>query len=179
MADDEKKDKKDKKGKKDKKDKGDKEGGGHGGKLKILGIVVVSLAIGYFMFGRGGAAADPTTTTTIPLSEEAEGAIVTAGTLTVNLADETPRYAKVGVALVLVEGSDPLAVEAKLPLVLDAVLSEVSGMTADALLSASGFEALRVSIGAAAAAIYNETSEDDATEVRVVKRVVLTELLVQ
>lgn len=157
-----------------------KEKGGMGGKLKIVGIIVATLAVGYFLFGRGGgAAAELAPTTTIPLVEEAEGAIVDAGNLTVNLADETPRYAKVGVALVLVEGSDPLAVESKLPLVLDAVLSEVSRMTADELLAESGFEALRVAIGRAAIDIYNEPAEDDIPEVRVVKRVVLTELLVQ
>lgn len=167
MADDDKK-----------KDKGD-EKGGMGGKLKIVGIIVATLAVGYFLFGRGGAAAEAVPTTTIPLSEEAEGAVVTAGTLTVNLADETPRYAKVGVALVLVEGTDPLPIEGKLPLVLDAVLTQVSGMTAEDLLSTEGFESLREGIGEAAAAIYNETPEDGSAEVRVVKRVVLTELLVQ
>lgn len=165
MADDEKKDKDDK--------------GGLGGKLKLVGIVVVTLAVGYFMFGRGGAAAEAAVTTTIPLTEETEGSIIQAGTLTVNLADEQARYAKVGVALVLVEGADALAVEAKLPLVLDAVLSEVRAMTADELLSSDGFDRVRSAIGDAAIGIYNEPSEDGLPEVRVVKRVVLTELLVQ
>jgi flagellar basal body-associated protein FliL len=169
MADDEKTDSKD-----------GKEKGGMAGKLKLVGVIVATLGVAYFLFGRGGASAEtPVTTTTIPLSEEAEGAIVTAGTLTVNLADETPRYAKVGVALVLVEGSDPLQVESKLPLILDAVLSHVSNMTAEQLLSPSGFETLRQTLTTAAAEIYNETPDDGSPEIRVVKRVVLTELLVQ
>ena len=159
-------------------DKNDDKKGGLG-KLKIVGIVVVTLAVGYFMFGRGGAAAEAAATTTIPLAEETDGLIVQAGTLTVNLAHETPRYAKVGVALVLVDGADPLAVEAKLPLMLDAVLSQVSGMLADDLLSSSGFDTLRTELGAAAVDIFNEVPEDGTPEVRVVKRVVLTELLVQ
>ncbi len=162
----------------EKKEKGDKEKGG-GGKIKIIGIIVATLAVGYFLFGRGGAAEAGPPPTTIPLSEEPEGAIVTAGTLTVNLADESPRYAKVGVALVLVEGADPLLVEGQLPLILDAVLSEVSAMSADELLSSSGFDTLRNSIGDAAVNIYNDVPEDGTPEVRVVKRVVLTELLVQ
>ncbi len=170
MADDDKKDD-------NKKDTGDKKGGG--GKIKIVGIVVVTLAVGYFLFGRGGTAEAETPPTTIPLNEEAEGAIVTAGTLTVNLADESPRYAKIGVALVLVEGADPLLVEGQVPLILDAVLSQVSSMTADELLSHSGFDTLRNAIGDAAIEIYNEVPEDGSPEIRVVKRVVLTELLVQ
>lgn len=150
--------------------------GGLGGKLKIVGAVVISLAAGYFFFGRGGASAETAvTTTTIPLTEESEGAVAEVGTLTVNLADESPRFARVGVALVLVEGTDPLLVEGKFPLVLDAVLSEVGQFTAAELLSENGFDELRSRIGVHAVEIYNDEDEGE----RVVKRIVLTELLVQ
>ena len=50
---------------------------------------------------------------------------------------------------------------------------------ADDLLSSQGFDTLRDKIGAAAVEIYNEVPEDGTPEVRMVKRVVLTELLVQ
>ena len=187
-----KKAKKAKKAKKEKKAKKAKEGEEgeegakkkkKGGKKKILILLVVGVG-GYMMFGRSsGASADESPP--IPLSEEAEGAVVEVGTLTVNLADEAPRYVKVGVALVLVEGADPLSVAGKFPLVLDAVLTEISSMTAVELLSDTGFEEAKRRIGDQAIGIYNEEAvydEETGTEtggVRTVKRIVLTELLVQ
>ena len=86
--------------KKAKKDNKGEEGGE--GKKKILILLVVGVG-GYMMFGRSSGALVDAGLDPIPLSEEVEGAVVEVGTLTVNLADEAPRYVKVGVALVLVE----------------------------------------------------------------------------
>ncbi len=151
-----------------------------GGKLKfiIVGLLLV-VGLGYFFFGRGGSAEAAAPTTTIPLSSEEEGLIITATSLTVNLANETPRFAKVGVAIVLVEGQDPVLAELKLPLVHDAILTEVSSMTAEQILSAEGFDMLRNRIGDRVRDIYNTPATEDEPEERVAKRVVLTELLVQ
>jgi flagellar basal body-associated protein FliL len=73
-----------------------------GRKKKILILLVVGVG-GYMMFGRSSGALVDAGLDPIPLSEEVGGAVVEVGTLTVNLADEAPRYVKVGVALVLVE----------------------------------------------------------------------------
>jgi len=149
-----------------------------GGKFnpKMIAIVVVVLGgAGYYFMGGGGT--EPVdasvTTTTIPLDEEADGPILSAGTLTVNLAGEGTRFGRVSFSLVLVEGVDPLTIEPKLPLVLDAALTELAAFSASDLLGASGQEQLRTVLSDRAREILNDEDE------RVVKRIVLTDLLVQ
>jgi len=151
---------------------------------KVIGIVVVVLgAAGYFFLGPGGDAAAEVsvTTTTISLEEEADGAILPVGTLTVNLAGQGTRFGRVAFALVLVEGVDPLIIEPKLPLVLDAALAELAGFTAEELLEGSGQEKLRAVLSERARDLLNTDQDDEANVVaeRIVKRVVLTDLLVQ
>lgn len=145
--------------------------------LKTILIVVLVLGgAGYFFLGSGGGApadAASTTTTTLPLEELDDGVILNAGTLTVNLADPGSRFARVAFSLVLVDGVDPLAVEMKLPLVLDAALSELADFTADQLKASAGQEELRSILSERAREILNSEEE------RVVKRVILTDLLVQ
>ena len=150
------------------------------GKLnpKTLAIVAVVIgAAGYYFLGSGGG--DPVAagvpTTTIPLEEEADGAILSAGTLTVNLSGEGTRFGRVAFSLVLVEGVDPLTVEGKLPLILDAALIELANFTADDLLDASGQDDLRRALSESAREILNDEEEQE----RIVKRVILTDLLVQ
>ncbi len=150
-----------------------------GKKLDIKTIAIIVLVLGgagyFFLGGGGGAPADAaaTTTTTIPLAEEEDGAILSAGTLTVNLADAGSRFARVSFSLVLVELVDPLTVEPHLPLVLDAALSELADFTADELRTSAGQEKLRNILSDRAIEILNSEEE------RVVKRVILTDLLVQ
>ncbi len=164
----------DKKSKKKDDDKGEDSGGD---KKKLVIVAVVVLAISYFMFGRGGGGAEgaTTTTTTIPISEEAEGAVLDVGSLTVNLPGEPVHFARVSVAVVLVEGTDPLVVEGKFPLLLDATLTEMAKTDADTLRTVEGQDALRKALSEKAREIYNDEEEG----VRLVKRVVLTELLIQ
>lgn len=141
--------------------------------LAIVGVVVAAAAY-FFLFSGGGEVAEAgVTTTTISLAEEEDGAIIASGTLTVNLADPGVRFGRVSFALVLVLGVDPLTVEPKLPLILDAALSELAGFSADDLLGLDGQERLRSVLSDRAREILN--SEDE----RIVKRVVLTDLLVQ
>lgn len=157
----------------------DTDGEKSGRKIDLKTIVLVVLVLGgvyYFFLGGGGGEADAsvsTTTTTIPLDELDDGAILSAGTLTVNLADEGSRFARVAFSLVLVEGVDPLTVEGRLPLVLDAALSELAGFTADGLRSGEGQERLRTILSERAIELLNDDEE------RLVKRVILTDLLVQ
>lgn len=59
-----------------------------------------------------------------------EGDVVPLPELVVNLADtDQIRYARVGVAVVLERGVDPLRIEPKLPLVSDIVIDVISEMT--------------------------------------------------
>ena len=155
--------------------KDNKESGGKFNPKMIAIVVVVLGGAGYYFLGGGGTepvdASVPTTT--IPLAEEVDGAILSAGTLTVNLTGEGTRFGRVSFSLVLVEGVDPLTIEPKLPLVLDAALTELASFSASDLLGASGQEQLRSVLSDRVRQILNVEDE------RVVKRIVLTDLLVQ
>ena len=141
-----------------------------------VGGLVVAAAAYFFVFSGGSADAEAMApTTTIALSEEAEGAILPVGALTVNLTDETPHFARVAFSVVLVEGTDPLVVEAKFPLMLDAALRELADFTSVELRTLAGQERLREALSEQAAALLNDEEEG----VRLVTRVVLTDLLVQ
>ncbi|NOX30076.1 MAG: flagellar basal body-associated FliL family protein [Actinobacteria bacterium] len=160
------------KGKDKDKDSADDSDGDDGAKKKKLMIVggVVAAAAGYF----GGEPAEAMApTTTIPLEEEADGAILAVGALTVNLVDDQPRFGRIAFSVLLVEGTDPLLIEPRLPLLLDAALSELALFEASELRTLAGQERLRDQLTERAIEILN--SEDE----RVVKRVLLTDLLVQ
>ena len=157
-------------------DEKEKEEGGKGGlmgKLKFVIVGVVALGAGYFLFGGGGGETSAAPTTTIALADLADGAILPVGSLTVNLTDEQPHFGRVAFSVVLVEGTDPTTIEPKLPLLLDAALNRLSNYTAAELRTSAGQERLRSELTADAIELLN----DEMT--RVVKRVVLTDLLVQ
>ena len=141
--------------------------------MMIIGGVVVAAA-GYFFFGGGGGeAAEAGPPTTLALEEEADGLILPVGSLTVNLADETPHFARVSFSVVLIEMADPTFVEPKMALLLDAALREMATFSAEELRSVQGQELLRSKLSDQAIALLNT---EDA---RYVKRVILTDLLVQ
>jgi flagellar basal body-associated protein FliL len=139
--------------------------------MMIIGGVVVAAA-GFFG-GGGGEAAEAGPPTTLALEEEADGLILPVGSLTVNLADETPHFARVSFSVVLIEMADPTFVEPKMALLLDAALREMATFSAEELRSVQGQELLRSKLSAQAIALLNT---EDA---RYVKRVILTDLLVQ
>jgi len=99
-----------------------------------------------------------------------DGAIVTIEPLTTTTGEDTMRHARVGIAVVLVEGQPPTVLDERIPLLKDALLREVAAMTADQLRSVAGSEELRTRLSADAQEIWSE---------EVVRRVVLTELLLQ
>ncbi len=141
-------------------------------KMMIIGGVVVAAA-GYFFLGSGGDAAEAAPPTTLALADEADGLILPVGALTVNLADETPHFARIAFSVVLIEMVDPTLVEPKMALLLDAALREMATFSAEELRSVQGQELLRSKLSAQAIALLNT---EDA---RFVKRVILTDLLVQ
>ena len=141
------------------------------GKGKLIGIVggvVVLLGAVYFLFlgGGGGEAEAAVTTTTIPV----EGAVIESDQMTVTLADEPVRYARITFAVVLPEGGDSAVVGERMPLLKDGVLDVVAGMSAADLVGQAGLDVLRADLTAKALEIYTEGE---------VLRVVLTEVLVQ
>ena len=135
-------------------------------RLLVIGVLLVVLlgggAAGWFLLLAPDAEA-------IEASPE-EGTILTLEPLTTTLGQSGLRHARVGIAVVLADGVDPLPITEKQALLKDALLREVATMDADRLRSAEGSEQLRSQLSRDARAIWG----DD-----VVLRVVLTELLVQ
>jgi flagellar basal body-associated protein FliL len=142
------------------------------GKGKLIGIVVgvlVLLGVAYFMFlgggGDGSEEAGVTTTTVI-----ADGPVIEVDEMTITLADDPVRYARLKFAVVLPEGGDTTVVGDRVPLLKDAVLSAVSGYTVDQLVGADALSTLRDQLTASALTVFTEGE---------VLRVVITEVLVQ
>ena len=134
--------------------------------MAVGGVAV--LAVGYFMFMGGGGEADETaaTTTTVVL----DGPVIEAEQMTINLADEDPRYARLKFAVVLPAGGDAAAVGEKFPMLKDAVLDVVVGYTAEDMRSADILDTLRSEFTDKAGDVWPDGE---------VLRVLITELLVQ
>jgi len=99
-----------------------------------------------------------------------DGEVVVLEPLTTTLGEQSLRHARVNLAVVLVDGQEPEVVEAKAAILQDALLREVARMDADQLRSSAGSEALRVRLTEDAYEIWGD---------EVIRRVLLTELLVQ
>jgi len=139
-----------------------------GGKKKLLMILLPVLALGgggYFFFMGGSGEEAPTETTVV-----AEGEVIQADTLTVNLVGEAGRYARIGYALVLAEGANQTYVSGRLPLLQDAALTVMTGFAADEITSQTGLDRLRQELTDAAHTVYPDGE---------VLYVVVTESLVQ
>ena len=139
-------------------------------KMKILAPVggVVLLAVGYFVFMGGGDEVDPEAASTTTMV--AEGAVIEAEQMTINLADEEPRYARLKFAVVLPEGGDAAAVGDRFPILKDAVLDVVAGYTAADMRQPEILDTLRSEFSAKAEEVWTDGE---------VLRVLITELLIQ
>lgn len=141
----------------------DDAGGGRGKLIVILAVVVLLLGGGggvwWFVLAPDEEPAPP-----------GDGAIVAIEPLTTTTGEDTMRHARVGIAVVLVEGQLPEVLDEHLPLLQDELLREIAGMNADQLRSVAGSEELRSRMSEHAVEIWGE---------EVVRRVVLTELLLQ
>ena len=138
------------------------------GRVSVVMVFVVAVGGAVFALAAPGGATDGP----IDIADVRDGAVLDVGTMTVNLADENPRYARIGVAIVLAEGVEPLVVEAKLPLVRDAVLTVMGAQTAADVTGSDALDDLREALSNRARVIFN-------VEQTIVLRVVLTDLLVQ
>ena len=139
-------------------------------KKKLIMIVVGVLVLGgaaYMFLGGGGGEVDASVTTTTVV---VEGPVLEADQMTVNLADEGLRYARIKFAVVLPEGGDTAAVGERFPVLKDAVLGVVSGYSADQLLGRDSLDVLREEFTMAAHDVWPDGE---------VLRVVITEVLVQ
>lgn len=128
--------------------------------LVILIVVAVAAGATWWFLLRAPAEATPLQ----------DGEVVVLEPLTTTLGESSLRHARVNLAVVLVEGTEPEVVEAKAAILQDALLREVASMDADQLRSSEGSNWLRDQLTDEAHEIWG----DD-----VVRRVLLTELLVQ
>jgi flagellar FliL protein len=137
---------------------------------RLLVVLVLLLVLGgaaagaWLVFGPAGDAE------AAEEEPEPDGAVVTLEPQTTTLGEQGLQHARVGIAIVLAEGEDPMVVDQHAPLLQDALVAELAEVGADELRSSEGSAALRASLSGHAKRIWGE---------EVVHRVVLTELLVQ
>lgn len=130
--------------------------------LILAGVLLLAvLGGGWWAFGMANAAEK------IP---DVDGPIVPLEPLTTTVGEDGIHHARVSVAVVLTVRADPEEIEPRVPLLKDALLKEVSATDADTIRSAEGSDRLRARLSEQARDIWGE---------EVVRRVVLTELLVQ
>lgn len=140
----------------------DEEGAGGPPVVIIAVAVVVLLALaggGWWFFLADREPAPPS-----------DGEVLVLPSLTTTTGNSTLRHARISMGIVLVDGEDPDVLERKIPILQDALLREVAEMDADQLRSPEGSDRLRRQLTADAHEIWSE---------EVVRRVILTELLVQ
>ena len=141
------------------------EGKGRSRRL-LLAVAVVAV----ILIGAGGwlllgpAAADE------PPAEEVDGEIVTLEPLTTTVGEASLHHARVTLAVVLTQDADPAVIEPRVALLKDALLRELARVDAEQLRSAEGSDGLRERLSADGQEIWGA---------EVVRRVLLTELLVQ
>jgi flagellar protein FliL len=132
--------------------------------LLALGAAVLGLVAFWLLTGPSD---DEEVAEDVP---EEDGAVVEISDLTANLRGDQLRYARVSMAAVLRVGADAGAVERRFPVLKDAALTELTGMTPDELRSTEGLEELRSRMTAHARKVYPDGE---------VLRILITELVVQ
>ena len=140
------------------------------GKGKLIGIVLaVVLVAGVaakFTVLSGGKAGKATAT---PAPAPTPGPVIDLGDLTINLA-EPSRYALVGLAVELGKTAKADTITAQMPLLKDASVRKLSGMSATTLLSQAGQDQVRAELTDQAQQIFGKDK---------IVRVLLTEVVVQ
>lgn len=126
----------------------------------IIGLVVLLLGGGgAYFFLSGGEPEEPV-----------DGEVLVVPSMTTTTGNDTLRHARISMGIVLVEGAVPAELTPKLPLLQDALLQAVAEMDSEQIRSLEGSDRLRERLSQEAIDIWGE---------EVVRRVVLTELLVQ
>jgi flagellar basal body-associated protein FliL len=141
------------------------------GKGKLIAIVIAAMLVGgvgakFTVLSSGKAGTPKPTPTPTPTPP---GAVIDLGDLTINLA-EPSRYALVGLAVELGKTADPATITTQMPLLKDAGVRKLNGLSAATLLSAAGQEQVRAELTDQAQQIFGKDK---------IVRVLLTEVLVQ
>jgi len=146
--------------KKDKKSKGDaeeEEEASGGGKKKIIMIVGALLALGgvyNFVLKPAPAEEDPLAMVEEP--EPIEGEIFELPEMVINLQDPDVQYVRVGLAIVLEEGTLAADFEAEAAIAKDVILEDLSSRTAEELRSSQGKQDIKAELSAAIREAYGD-----------------------
>lgn len=140
----------------------DEQGGGRSRLLIMVTLLALVLA--------GGGAAWWFVLADHEPAEPQDGEVVAVPSMTTTTGNATLRHARISMGIVLVEGVAAEEVTSQIPMLQDALLREVAAMDADQLRGPEGSDGLRARLSAEAVEIWGP---------EVVRRVVLTELLVQ
>ena len=127
--------------------------------IAVAAVLLLALAGGWWFLLADREPAPPS-----------DGEVLVLPALTATTGNSTLRHARISMGIVLVDGETPDVLERKVPILQDALLREVAEMDADQLRSREGSDQLRRQLTTDAHAIWGE---------EVVRRVILTELLVQ
>ena len=133
-------------------------------RLLVFGVpltLLVLVAAGWWAIGLADAAEEP---------PDVDGEIVPLEPLTTTVGENGIHHARVGIAIVLTVDASAEDVTPRTALLKDSLLRQVAAMDANTVRSAEGSDQLRAELTATAREIWGD---------EVVRRVVLTELLVQ
>lgn len=142
-------------------------------KKMIIGAVLAAGAVYKFVLSGGGEVPPDALASVDEMVEEdvAEGDIIPIPEMTLNLADKGElRFARIGLAVVLLEGEDPVVASTKMPLVQDVVVDVVGDMTFAELRAPGAKEALKETV--------SQLSRE-AFDGEVVSRVLFTSFVMQ
>lgn len=114
-------------------------------KMMIIGGVLAAGAIYQFVLSGGEPPPDALASVDeVAEIEVDEGEIIAIPEMTLNLADiDELHFARIGLAVVLLEGEDPVIAQTKVPLVQDVVVDVVGDMTFEELRKPGAKEELR------------------------------------
>ncbi len=141
-------------------------------KKMIIGGVLAAGALYRFVLSGGDPPPDALAAVTEPAEVEiAEGEIIQIPEMTLNLADKDElHFARIGLAVVLLEGEDVTIATTKMPLVQDVVVDVVGDMTFDELRETGAKDRLRE--------IISEESRE-AFDGEMVSRILFTSFVMQ
>lgn len=141
-------------------------------KKMVIGAVLAAGAVYKFVLSGGEPPPDALAAVDDPVEVViAEGEIIAIPEMTLNLADaDELHFARIGLAVILLEGEDPVIAGTKTPIVQDVVLTVVGDMTFDELRAPGAKEALKETISELTREAFNGET---------VSRVIFTSFVMQ
>ena len=142
--------------KKKKGDDAEAEEGGGGKKKLIMGVAGLAALGGVYNFVLKPAPPDPEALAMMAEAEPVEGEIFELPEMVINLSDDEVSYLRVGIALVLEEGTLAADFEAEAAIAKDVLLDDLSSRTAAELRDSSSKQAIKEELSTEIRAAYDD-----------------------